>query len=408
MSALALSVSNIGKSYSLVHRSTGVQSYQRLSESIVHLATAPLRWLSKSSFFSKVSVKDEFWALRDVSFEVKTGDVVGIIGRNGAGKSTLLKILSRVTDPSTGRIVLNGRVSSLLEVGTGFHPELTGRENIYLNGAILGMTRKEIKARFDEIVEFAEIERFLDTPVKRYSSGMYVRLAFAVAAHLEPEILIVDEILAVGDAKFQKKCIGKMQNVASSGRTVILVSHQMDLIKRLATVGVLLEQGRLSLMGEPDRVIEKYLENAGQLELRIEESSSPCLTRMAVDSEYLAKGGLKITVCYASPTPISKPTLGLVVYDPNGAPVFGSNTLMHPSSSQASARSDGTVTFTLQQAPLVSGEYSVSFWLNDGYCILQHLGHALTFTFQDSSPPEYHTEASIIGYCRINPTWSFQ
>src|SRR5262245_36821271 len=170
---------------------------------------------------------EEFWALKDVSFEVKRGEVVGIIGRNGAGKSTLLKVLSRITEPSAGRVMIKGRVASLLEVGTGFHPELTGRENIYLNGAILGMTRDEIRRKFDEIVAFAEVERFLDTPVKRYSSGMYVRLAFAVAAHLEPEILVVDEVLAVGDAEFQKKCLGKIGEVASHGRTVLFVSHNL-------------------------------------------------------------------------------------------------------------------------------------------------------------------------------------
>ena len=176
---------------------------------------------------------EEFWALKDVSFEVRRGEVLGIIGRNGAGKSTLLKILSRITEPSEGRVAIKGRVASLLEVGTGFHPELTGRENIYLNGAILGMTRAEIRRKFDEIVAFAEVEKFLDTPVKRYSSGMYVRLAFAVAAHLEPEILIVDEVLAVGDAEFQKKCLGKMSEVAGGGRTVLFVSHNMSAIRSL-------------------------------------------------------------------------------------------------------------------------------------------------------------------------------
>src|SRR5579863_346859 len=187
---------------------------------------------------------EEFWALKDVSFDVKAGEVLGIIGRNGAGKSTLLKILSRITEPTKGRVSIRGRVASLLEVGTGFHPELTGRENIFLNGAILGMSRAEIKRKFDEIVAFAEVEKFLDTPVKHYSSGMYVRLAFAVAAHLEPEILIVDEVLAVGDAEFQKKCLGKMQNVADGGRTVLFVSHNMTAIQSLCDAAVVLEKGR--------------------------------------------------------------------------------------------------------------------------------------------------------------------
>ncbi len=202
---------------------------------------------------------EEFWALKDVSFEVKRGEVLGIIGRNGAGKSTLLKILSRITEPTEGRVTIKGRVASLLEVGTGFHPELTGRENIYLNGAILGMTRAEIRRKFDEIVAFAEVEKFLDTPVKRYSSGMYVRLAFAVAAHLEPEILIVDEVLAVGDAEFQKKCLGKIADVAGGGRTVIFVSHNMRAIVQLCDRCLLLKDGRLGAALEPKKAVGQYL-----------------------------------------------------------------------------------------------------------------------------------------------------
>ena len=203
---------------------------------------------------------DEMWALRGVSFEVKQGEILGIIGRNGAGKSTLLKILSRVTAPTRGEVRVKGRIASLLEVGTGFHPELTGRENIFLNGAILGMTKAEIRNKFDEIVDFAGVERYMDTPVKRYSSGMYVRLAFAVAAHLEPEILIVDEVLAVGDAEFQKKCLGKMGDVAHEGRTVLFVSHNMNAVKSLCGRALLLANGLLSLNGPVDSVIEKYLE----------------------------------------------------------------------------------------------------------------------------------------------------
>jgi len=203
--------------------------------------------------------KDHLWALKDVNFEVNQGEVVGIIGKNGAGKSTLLKILSRITSPTEGRVRLRGRVGSLLEVGTGFHPELTGRENIYLNGAILGMHRVEIERKFDEIVAFSEIEKFLDTPIKRYSSGMYVRLAFAVAAHLEPEILLVDEVLAVGDAAFQKKCLGKMGDVAKEGRTVIFVSHQLSMINTLCEAALLLEDGHLLKIGSTAEVIQEYL-----------------------------------------------------------------------------------------------------------------------------------------------------
>jgi lipopolysaccharide transport system ATP-binding protein len=202
---------------------------------------------------------EEFWALKDVSFEVQRGEVLGIIGRNGAGKSTLLKILSRITEPSEGKVTIDGRVASLLEVGTGFHPELTGRENIYLNGAILGMTHAEIRRKFDEIVAFAEVEKFLDTPVKRYSSGMYVRLAFAVAAHLEPEILVVDEVLAVGDAEFQKKCLGKMSNVASGGRTVLFVSHNLTAIESLCHSCIFLQHGRVSKKGTAAAVLDAYI-----------------------------------------------------------------------------------------------------------------------------------------------------
>ena len=207
-------------------------------------------------------VAEEFWALRDVSFDIQQGEVVGIIGKNGAGKSTLLKILSRITDPSSGRIELNGRVSSLLEVGTGFNPELTGRENIFLNGAILGMARREIQSKFDEIVAFAEVEKFLDTPVKRYSSGMYVRLAFAVAAHLEPEILIVDEVLAVGDAEFQRKCLGKMKDVSQDGRTVIFVSHNMTAINHICEKAIWLKNGELVQYGDSNSVVDMYLTGA--------------------------------------------------------------------------------------------------------------------------------------------------
>lgn len=204
--------------------------------------------------------KEEFWALKDVSFEINQGDRVGIIGRNGAGKSTLLKILSRITEPTSGRIRIKGRVASLLEVGTGFHPELTGRENIFLNGAILGMNRMEIRKKFDEIVAFAEIEKFLDTPVKRYSSGMYVRLAFAVAAHMEPEILVVDEVLAVGDAQFQKKCLGKMEQVSTNeGRTVLFVSHNMGVVAQLCQTGILLSNGQIKMKEDIKKVVERYL-----------------------------------------------------------------------------------------------------------------------------------------------------
>lgn len=217
-----------------------------------------LRGTLSNLFKGSGGAKDEFWALKDINLEINRGDVVGIIGKNGAGKSTLLKILSQITQPTEGRVEINGRVASLLEVGTGFHPELTGRENIYLNGTILGMSRKEVKAKFDEIVAFSGVEKFIDTPVKHYSSGMYVRLAFSVAAHLEPEILIIDEVLAVGDVEFQKKCLGKMQDVAGQGRTVLFVSHNMSAVQNLCNKGIHLEKGKLFNSGDVKRVVSDY------------------------------------------------------------------------------------------------------------------------------------------------------
>ncbi len=237
------------------------QRYRTFRDSLVDAAKAPARRMAqllKGNATGASELTQDFWALDDVSFEVKHGEVVGIIGRNGAGKSTLLKILSRITEPTKGRVTLHGRVGSLLEVGTGFHPELTGRENIYLNGAILGMRRHEIERKFDEIVAFAEIEKFIDTPAKHYSSGMYMRLAFAVAAHLEPEILIVDEVLAVGDAEFQKKCFGKMGEVAKEGRTVLLVSHQMNQIRKLCNRCVWLDNGQIKGQGLTNEVVGAY------------------------------------------------------------------------------------------------------------------------------------------------------
>ncbi|WP_395750190.1 ABC transporter ATP-binding protein [Prosthecobacter sp.] len=250
-----IGIESLGKSYLLSHQ-TERAPYQRLSDALVHSAKAPLRWLSRNK---PQTTREVFWALRDVSFEITRGEVVGIIGHNGAGKSTLLKLLSRITAPTMGRITLRGTVGSLLEVGTGFHPELTGRENIFLNGAMLGMTRVQVSAKFDEIVAFAEVEKFLDTPVKRYSSGMYVRLAFAIAAHLDPEILIIDEVLAVGDAAFQKKCLGKMeQSAQGGGRTVIFVSHNLSAVSRLCSRVIVLDHGRLVFDGPTQEGIEVY------------------------------------------------------------------------------------------------------------------------------------------------------
>lgn len=277
MSDIAVKVENLGKTYLVGHESAEKERYTALRDVLARNAKSFAR-KTKDMLSGKPIVQgdevEEFWALKDINFEIRQGESVGIIGRNGAGKSTLLKVLSRITEPTTGRVSLNGRVASLLEVGTGFHPELTGRENIFLNGAILGMSRSEIQKKFDEIVEFAEVERFLDTPVKRYSSGMYVRLAFAVAAHLEPEILVVDEVLAVGDASFQKKCLGKMGDVTSKGRTVILVSHQLDTIGSLCKTCLFLHQGILRSVGATRNVIQEY-----------QQTSADSISTMAVFAE---------------------------------------------------------------------------------------------------------------------------
>lgn len=267
MSQSAIIIENLSKRYLIGHRHTspGHHKYMALRD----VVTQEMRNLARKAadiIRGRQVVQgdevEEFWALKDVSFEVKEGEVLGIVGRNGAGKSTLLKILSRITEPTEGRVLLRGRVASLLEVGTGFHPELTGRENIFLNGAILGMTQLEIRKKFDEIVAFAEVEKFLDTPVKHYSSGMYVRLAFAVSAHLEPEILIVDEVLAVGDAEFQKKCLGKMDEVSrNQGRTVLFVSHNIEAVVKLCARGVFLEKGAVRAIGPVKTIVQNYLHN---------------------------------------------------------------------------------------------------------------------------------------------------
>lgn len=267
MSDTVISVEDVSKSYLVGHQSDQRESYTALRDV---LARGAKNFGRKAADFIRGrqivqgDEVEEFWALRNINFKVSRGEVLGIIGRNGAGKSTLLKILSRITEPTRGRIVMRGRVASLLEVGTGFHPELTGRENIYLNGAILGMSRREIRSKFDEIVSFAEIERFLDTPVKRYSSGMYVRLAFAVAAHLEPEILVIDEVLAVGDAEFQKKCLGKIGEVSKqAGRTVLFVTHNMDAMLKICGRAMLLGSGQVEIMGAPREILSAYFK--GQL-----------------------------------------------------------------------------------------------------------------------------------------------
>lgn len=271
-----IEIKNIGKKYNISHQRGG---YVALRDVLAGILKSPFKFLKhKAKQVAGLETKEEFWALRGVSVEISKGDIVGIIGRNGAGKSTLLKILTGITPPTEGEITMNGRVASLLEVGTGFHPELTGRENIFLNGAILGMTKKEIVKKFDEIVAFSGVEQFLDTPVKYYSSGMYVRLAFSVAAHMEPDILLVDEVLAVGDAEFQKKCLGKMEEVTKEeGRTILFVSHNMSAIQRLCPKTIWLEKGKVREFGKTEEVINHYLDDASAqtTETRWEKDQAP-------------------------------------------------------------------------------------------------------------------------------------
>lgn len=280
-----IKIENLSKKYIIGHdkAATGSYKYKSLRDSLAHTARGiGQRLLHPLSTNTETTDIEEFWALKDINLEIEQGDKVGIIGRNGAGKSTLLKILSRITEPTTGKVTMNGRVASLLEVGTGFHPELTGRENIYLNGAVLGMTRKEIKKKFDEIIDFAGVEKFLDTPVKRFSSGMYVRLAFAVAAHLDPEILLIDEVLAVGDAEFQKKCLGKMDEVSKQGRTILFVSHNMSAIESFCSRVITLNLGNKMFDGAVSIGVDTYLsDTTNNLQCNLKERKDRAGTQTA-------------------------------------------------------------------------------------------------------------------------------
>lgn len=360
MSDTILTVSNLGKKYRLQHEAER-QRYNALRDVIANKFKGLFQTKSKESG-NQPSVED-FWALKDVNFEIKRGEVVGIIGRNGAGKSTLLKVLSRITEPTTGRVHLRGRVASLLEVGTGFHPELTGRENIFLNGAILGMHRVEINRKFDEIVAFAEVEKFLDTPVKRYSSGMFVRLAFAVAAHLDPEILIVDEVLAVGDAQFQKKCLGKMEDVAKTGRTILFVSHNMGVIRTLCTEAIVLSGGNLVYRGSTLEGMQHYLSTGDDQKAIIRNPRNdgrPTITAASVEvlNSEIAEILLKLEIESRATESVS---LEVTLFDGLGMPVgFASVGLLD--TSKALCISPGVHRYNCQlQAPTLSrGNYRIA------------------------------------------------
>jgi lipopolysaccharide transport system ATP-binding protein len=385
-----LRADHLGKCYR-VNRATprGRHRYRTLRDDLVHAATAPFRRWRGDAPADRV---EEFWALEDVSFEIEPGEVIGVIGRNGAGKSTLLKILSRIAKPTIGRAELFGRVGSLLEVGTGFHPELTGRENIYLNGAILGMSRREIARKFDEIVAFADVERFLDTPVKRYSSGMYVRLAFAVAAYLDPEILIVDEVLAVGDMGFQRKCLGRIQEVGRSGRTVLFVSHNMAAVESLCTRAILLDEGRVVRDGDVDSLIEEYrrrtmaLKSEGGTPFRGEDHilrSAMLLGAVGEATNFVPLGGrfwLRITLDV--PEPINFPTIGIGIDDTTGRRLL---TLHTPASEAAIPRIEGqcAVDCCVEQFPLAPGDYMIKLALSDQGNELDSVERAFHFSVVD-------------------------
>jgi lipopolysaccharide transport system ATP-binding protein len=370
MSDIAIKVEDLGKLYRLGEVGTGTISHD------LNRWVAKLR--GKEDPFSKIGElndrtakgdSDYVWALKDVNFEVKKGEVLGIIGRNGSGKSTLLKLLSKVTQPSTGRIKVNGRIASLLEVGTGFHPEMTGRENIFLNGAIMGMTKREIKAKFDEIVDFAGVERYIDTPVKRYSSGMYVRLAFAVAAHLEPEILIVDEVLAVGDAEFQKKCLGKMKDVSvNDGRTVLFVSHDMGAVLQLCDKGIVLNSGFLNFYGEIKNSINFYMGNnlsKKSIFKGLESSSkpiwfksiNPCDENQEVRDDFFHDEPIFFDFNFNFNIDIveNKYSLFFIVLDENKAPIF---------SAESEIIQNPKVKLRIEPNFLVRGVYSIHAFLH--------------------------------------------
>src|SRR5256886_1654027 len=376
-----IQVEGLGKRYSLRHNRP--ERYTTLRDVIADKAKRLFRPNGGGSKLqtpgSERPSQEDFWALRDVSFEVKQGEVVGIIGRNGAGKSTLLKILSRITDPTEGKVILGGRVASLLEVGTGFHPELTGRENIYLNGAILGMSKAEIKKKFDEIVAFAETEKFLDTPVKRYSSGMYVRLAFAVAAHLEPEILVIDEVLAVGDAEFQKKCLGKMKEVSRGGRTVLFVSHNLAAVSAMCGRGLVLDQGAIAFDGNATDAIARY-NSSIMARVSRARSNQPEICNVTLHQKELQLGDLRIDVEFDSPWALDPILIGIVIYTSQGIPVFGFNSWMDPDFDCSPVRC-GVASLSVPDVPLHPGLYRVSIWLGEQDRIYDYLADAAGFEF---------------------------
>ena len=388
---IAVDIKGLSKAYMISHEQTAQAGTLTLRDSIISTLRKPLEIFSGSPL-----KKEKFWALKGVNLSIQAGDVVGIIGRNGSGKSTLLKVLSRIVEPTGGLVTMNGRVASLLEVGTGFHPELTGRENVYFNGAILGMSRREIKSKFDEIVAFSEVEQFLDTPVKFYSSGMYVRLAFAVAAHLDPDILIVDEVLAVGDAAFQKKCLGKMRDVAGQGRTVLFVSHNMGTVQQLCNKCVGLAKGKVLKEGPTDKVIA-YYEQADDLHESRRKITVDPSTDLAVTQVELFQGKSP-TSTFSFGDDVTIQTTVKALHDMKGARVAiglaaaAGIPIRTVWSDQVDLRAGVYhYTLTLSDIWLAAGNYSISFGTSIAGASIQNLNDTLSFSVLTSSKQEYST-----------------
>ncbi len=370
MSEIAISVRGLGKQYHIgaLQQNGGAPTYKSLRESVTRAAHAPFRFFRSTMRRERNRQNDHastIWALKDVSFEVKRGDIVGVIGRNGSGKSTLLKVLARITEPTSGYAEIHGRLGSLLEVGTGFHPELTGRENIYLNGSILGMKHAQIVSRFDEIVAFAEVEQFIDTPVKHYSSGMYLRLAFAVAAHLETEVLLVDEVLAVGDYRFQEKCLGKMRDVATSGRTILYVSHSMASIQSLCKRALAFSEGRLVANSNPREVIAEYI--GGNLGNNLIEPADPKRPTITRATAILKEQTLLLSIDFESPFALTPPVFGFVMHNSLGTPVFGTNNSAEPLSPPPDSARAGRFEVAIPAGNFRPDRYLFSFWLGDPF-----------------------------------------
>jgi len=370
--SVAIQFENISKQYRLGMIGTGTISHDLKRWWAVNMRGKEDPYLKIGSVNERSSAADSdyIWALRDINFEVQQGEVLGIIGKNGAGKSTLLKLLSRVTSPTTGAIRAKGRIASLLEVGTGFHPEMTGRENIFMNGAIMGMTKAEIRSKLDEIIDFSGVERYIDTPVKRYSSGMMVRLGFAVAAHLEPEILVVDEVLAVGDAEFQKKAIGKMQDVAKGeGRTVLFVSHNMASVSKLCTKGILLENGGIKRRGDINDIIIHYMEHQ-----TIKDQTYFPQNNVVKEIEVFQKlNKLYLRLRYESSRLIKQPNLGFRFSDMNSNIIFGTNAIQNMVDNFGEPKKKGEVIVEISSPILINGVYHISVWFNDGIAHDKHL-----------------------------------